>query len=577
MINFSADKAWYKKKSFVLLLFCCVTLVMLITRYFSFYTFKGSDDLHYAFLSSRVLNGSYDMFFAQDIYAGRTLVVFYQALWFKVFGINDFSMLMPSISSLIVLAYLVCFKSGLQKDAGTVTLAAALVYFNPVVTRTTTGNLPDVYIALIAMLVFLLIKKSTGEISKKRGLQSGMIAGLLLVAGLFVKESIVLIYAGAAVVLFYQRKKLSRNFFIPLIATVSAGVAGYLLFYYLNTGDALYHFVQINNAAYFNPCSYGCFSNSYFIKRLTITVPYEAIISGAWPLLLAVPVLIFNPNKNTAAGFWKISFIVLLLLAMYFPFSLSPYVPLCHDMRQFFFIFPFAIVWYLSASSSASLTEKSIKAINFSTLAVFAAATFICFFFTPYNKWGILCSGLLTIAFVAILFGNKKILPFVLYLLVPIVLWLSTAYTIFKKPHTGYADLNSLSNSIQKDSSFHSNIFYFLNNDTKTHFALINQFDTTKQFVNLDTTQKGFRPFIAYQPKAALTTGEQMQPGWLVVSDDYLESLDTATARSVKLLLAQQTPAYSIEHSSAYKANSGEILQQIILLVNIKDTGNSCY
>ena len=170
MVNFSADKEWYKNKLFVPLVFCCVTLVMLITRYFSFYTFKGSDDLHYAFLSSSVLNGSYDMFFAQDIYAGRAVVVLYQALWFKIFGINDFSMSMPSISILIVLAYFVCFKCGLQKNVGTILLAASLIYFNPVVTRTTLGNLPDVYIALIALLVFLLIKKSVDDQLKKQNM-----------------------------------------------------------------------------------------------------------------------------------------------------------------------------------------------------------------------------------------------------------------------------------------------------------------------------------------------------------------------------------------------------------------------
>ena len=124
MTGLSTDKELYKRRSFVLLAFCCVTLITLITRYASFYTFKGSDDLHYAFLSSEVLNGNYDMFFAQDIYAGRTAVVYYQALWFKLFGINDFSMCMPSLSILIILAYVVCFKCGLQKNIRTVFLAS---------------------------------------------------------------------------------------------------------------------------------------------------------------------------------------------------------------------------------------------------------------------------------------------------------------------------------------------------------------------------------------------------------------------------------------------------------------------
>jgi 4-amino-4-deoxy-L-arabinose transferase-like glycosyltransferase len=578
MVNFSADKELHTNKVFVLLLFCCVTLVMLISRYLSFYGFKGSDDLHYAFLSSRVLNGTYDMFFAQDIYAGRPVVIFYQALWFKLFGINDFSMSIPSISVLIVLAYVVCFKSGLPKDVRTVIIAGALVYFNPVVTRATLGNLPDAYIALIALLVFLLIKKSTDHAATKQNLQRGIVAGLLLIAGLFVKESIVLIYAGAAVVLFYYRKKISRNFFLALITTVIVGSAGYLVFYYLNTGNAFYHFVQIKNAAYFNPCSYGCFSNTYFLKRLTITVPYEAIVSNVWPLLLVVPVLVtYRHHKNPDAGFWKITLVTLFLLALYFPFSIVPYVPLCHDMRQFFFLFPFAAVLYVSCISDALVSGKSVRIISIASIIVFTAATFICYIFTPFNKWGILCCGLLGLAFMAVASGIKKIKPVILYLLIPAILWLSTAYTIFKKPHQGYAALKEMSGKIKKDSNFVSNTFYFINNDTKTHFALINQFDTAKQFINLDTIQKGFKPFIAYQQKHILDGTASMQKGWLIVSDDYVENLNPAAIKSIQVLLAQQPISYKTDKTTAYLVNDKEMLNKIMSIVNDGNTNSSCY
>ncbi len=578
MINISADKYWHRKKSFVLFTFCFVTLVMLVTRYLGFYTFKGSDDLHYAFLSSRVLNGSYDMFFAQDIYAGRPVVVLYQALWFKIFGINDFSMSMPSISILIVLAYFVCFKCGLQKNVGIILLAASLIYFNPVVTRTTLGNLPDVYIALIALLVFLLIKKNMDKPLKNQPMQGGIIAGLLLIAGLFVKESIVLVYAGAVFLLFFNRKKISRNFFITLMITIFFGSAGYLLFYYINTGDAFFHLVQIKNAAYFNPCSYGCLSNAYLFKRLTVTVPYEAIVSNAWPLLLAVPVLLTYPlNKNAAGAFWKISFVALLLLALYFPFSIAPYVPLCHDMRQFFFVFPFAVLFYLSCISNAVVSDRYMKTINIAASIVFTAAALVCFVFTPFNKWGILCSGLIALAFIINTFGNKKVQLVILYLLIPATLWLSTAYTIFKKPHQGYAVLKIISNSLKKDSNFISNTFYFLNNDTKTHFALINRFDTAKQFINLDTTQQGFKPFISYQKQHILNGVDSNQKAWLIVSEHYFENLDTTAARSIRLLLAQQPYAYQSYQKTAYEINGRETLHRFLKLVNVKNAGSGCY
>ena len=578
MFNFSADKKWDREKASLLLIFCCVTFIMLATRYAGFYTFRGSDDLHYAFLSSKVLNGNYDMFFAQDIYAGRSVIVLYQALWFKLFGINNFTMCMPSLSVLITLAYVVCFKCGLQKNIRTIILAGSLIYFNPVVTRTTLGNLPDVYIALIALLVFLFIKKSTATLSSKQGVSSGIAAGLLLIAGLFVKETIVLIYAGTAVTLFYYRKNLSRHFIITLAAIVCAGIAAYLFFYYANTGNAFFRFVQIKNAAFFNSCSYGCLPGADFLKRLTITIPLQAVVSSAWPLLLVVPAFaIYRRQKNIDTGFWKVAFLSLLILALYFPFSIAPYIPLCHDMRQFFFLFPFAAVFFVMGFGNAELTEKQTKTINISGSIVFVSATLLCLFLTPYNKWSILCGGLLAFVFIVSIFSKRKIQDVGLYLALPFVMWLSTAYTVFKKPHQAYPDLKNMQHKVNQHAKFYPETYYFLSNDTKTHVALINRFDTAERFIDLDTIQKQFKPFIAYQPKNLLNGTDSIQKGWLIVSEPYLENMTAAQIQSIRILLAQQPYVYKINQTSAYWIGSGEILKKIMNIVNQHDFDSGCY
>jgi len=570
MIERSADK----KKFFVPLAFCCVTLIMLVTRYACFYSFKGSDDLHYAFLSNHVLNGSYDMFVAQDIYAGRTAVVFYQALWFKLFGINDLTTCMPSLSVLMVLAYLVCFKCGLQRDIRTIILASSLIYFNPVVTRATLGNLPDVYIALIAVLVFMLIKKSTGPLSTKRNAVGGFIAALLLLAGLFVKENIILIYAGAAVSLFCYRKKISRHFVMALATTVLIGAAGYLLFYYINTGDAFYRLVQIKNAAYFNECSYQCLPQTELLKRLTITIPLVAALTGAYPLLLLITALSGRKQNTTPdARFWKITFISLLLLALYFPFSIFPYVPLCHDMRQFFFLFPFAAILFVTCLQESMVDEKQVRRINISGSIVFALVTFACCFFAPYNKWAILCNGILAIVFVLNIFSGRKLQLFFFYILIPFVLWLSAAYSIYKKPHEGYAALKALDQKLKQQTNFSANTYYFVNNDTKTHFALINQFDTAKRFLNFDTLQRGFKPFISYQHPGVFNN---IQNGWLILSDAYPEHINTATTDSIKKILAGKYFSVTINKTTAYYLTSAETAEKIMHLINSNAVISNC-
>jgi hypothetical protein len=574
MVDLSADK----KKFFVPLAFCCITILMLATRYAGFYSFKGSDDLHYAFLSNHVLNGSYDMFFAQDIYAGRTLVVMYQALWFKLFGINDLTMCMPSLSVLIILAYLVCFKSGLQKNAGTIILASSLIYFNPVVSRATLGNLPDVYIALIALLVFLLIKKSFGSLLAKQHILYGFIAALLLLAGLFVKENIVLIYAGVAVALFYYGKRTSRHFVIALATTVFIGAAGYLLFYYINTGDWFYRFVQIKNAAYFNECSYQCLPQTELVKRLTITVPLVAALAGAYPLLLLITAL-FGKRQNRAGDtrFWKITFISLLLLALYFPFSISPYVPLCHDIRQFFFLFPFAAILFTASLRENMLEENYVRKINISGSIVFALVTLACYFFAPYNKWAILCNSLLCIIFILNIFSNRKLQQLFFYFMIPFILWLSTAYSIYKKPHDGYAALKTTDQKLKQQTNFNSNTYYFLNNDTKTHVALINQFNTAKRFLNFDTVQKGFKPFAAYQQQQIFNQTKGIQHGWLIVSDAYPENTGSATISAVKQLLAGKFFSITINETTAWYLTSAETAEKIMQLVNRNTVAGDCY
>ncbi len=571
-------KVFYKRISFNHFAFCGVALLMLFTRFAILYTYNGADDLHYAFLSSKMLNGSYDMFFANDIFSARLLPIAYQALWFKVFGINDFSMMMPSLSLLIVLAWFVCFKCGFQKNIYSVVLGSALIYFNPVVTTATSANLPDVYIALIAVLVFYLIKKTISQnLTRRQQMFTGIFTALLLLAGVLVKESIVLIYAGAAIVLFIYRSKISLPFLIALLTFFFAGSCGYLFFCYLHTGNAFYHFVQIRNSLYFNPCSYNCLPTSALIKRLTITVPFNAIVNGAYPLLLLLPVAFaYKQFKNADTQFWKIAIVLLLLLALYFPFSIFPYTPLCHDMRQFLFIFPFAAIVYLHHLQALNLSAKNFRSTSIVAAIVFIAVTGISLFCTPFNKWAICCNSLLAFVFVCNIFLTKKVQHLVLYLGLPVILWLSIAYPLYKKPHTGYATLKKIQNILKQDTVT-ANIYYFLNNDTRSHFALINNFDTAKQFLNIDTIQRGFKPFMAYQQKNIAGNAYTLKKGWLIVSNDYLEGMDAAKIKTIYTLLAPMQAHIQLNKTAVYYLPSADVVKKLMEIINNRTVESGCY
>jgi hypothetical protein len=578
MVNFSANNRFYRKDSFEKSVFWIVTLVMLCTRYLAFCSYSGADDLHYAFLSNNFLNGNYDFFVADDIYSARALVIIYQAIWFKIFGINDFSMCMPALSLLIITAYFICFKFGLQKNINSVVLGASLIYFNPVVIKATLGNLPDVYIALISALVFFLIKSSLNGNLKKSNIFWGVVTAALLVAGLFVKESIILIWAGAGVLLIYYRKSVPGAFVISMAVTLFIGFVAYLLFYYIHTGHIFYHLLQIKNSNYFNLCSYDCLPAKYLLRRLTITVPFAAMASGAYPLLLSTAVLLTGKRQvNPDLKFWKITFYTLILLALYFPFSVYPYIPLCHDMRQFFFIFPFATLLFLFSLQHLKTSANHVKIFYLTGSILFVLVTLMCVFFTPYNKWSIFCNCLLALVFIGNAFLNKKNKTAFLYLAIPFILWLGTAYSVIKKPNSGYAELKILQDKLRQDTNFVTSTFYFLNNDTKSHFALINQFDSSRQFFNLDTVQAGFKPFVRYQRQYAFVQTPVFKKGWLIVSGHFFENISAVKMRAIDHLLTEADHQIKVNKTTAYYVTSDATLKPIMDILNFKTADNRCY
>jgi hypothetical protein len=97
-------------KNSVLFTFLSITLFYLFTRWLLFQGFNGTDDLHYAFLASRIINGTFNPFIHNDIFSGRILLVAIQALIYKVAGINIISTQAGTILATILTCYLVLFS-----------------------------------------------------------------------------------------------------------------------------------------------------------------------------------------------------------------------------------------------------------------------------------------------------------------------------------------------------------------------------------------------------------------------------------------------------------------------------------
>lgn len=174
------------------------------------------------------------------------------------------------------------------------------------------------------------------------------------------------------------------------------------------------------------------------------------------------------------------------------------------------------------------------------------------------------------------IFSNKKVQQLFFYLMIPFVLWLSMAYSIFKKPHDGYDELKTLHSKLKQQTNFVTNTYYFLNNDTKTHFELIHQFDTAKQFLNFDTLQNGFKPFAAYQLQPVLRQTNSIQNGWLIINDAFPENISSATINSIKELLAAKYFCITINNTRAYYLTSAEIAEKIMHIINSNNAVINC-
>jgi dolichyl-phosphate-mannose-protein mannosyltransferase len=569
------DHSSKKQQYYCCAVFACLTFLLLFTKHAVFSSYNGADDLHYAMLSSRMLNHQFNPFLPYDAFAGRVIPIFWQACWFEVFGINDFSMQMPSLSILIVLAFVICFKSGIPRKPSLIALATSLVYFNPVVFQSTLGNLPDIYIAFVACVVFLIIRKHL--IATENNIRDGILVGILLTAGLLMKETILFVYVSAFIVLIIFCKKTNQSFlYAALIATLT-GCAAWALLFYVKTGDPFFRFQQLKNNAYLNDCSYQCYSVTGMLKRLTVMLPEVFIESGFFPVLLVMAFLLCKKRLNTlfssTAHFYIVSFAVIALTAIYFPLSIHPYIPLCHDSRHFLFLLPIAILLFVSVLNEIELNKKDGQLLFGICTAVLFLSAILNIVVAPFNKWMIMDESLLGICFAVMMIGKEKIIMVFTGIIIPAVLWLSVAYPLYKKEYHGYASMKAMrgmQRSMTEDDNMPNQFFYFTDHDTKMHYELADKFDPATNYISLDTIEPGLVPYRQYQSEGMFKDSSLFKKGWLIINPNYTP-MDTTQLNSINALLEQQS-AMRTGYVRAYFVSSSIQFKQLLTIINDTST-----
>jgi len=481
------------------------------TRCAIFKGFNGTDDLHYAMLAANMLKGSYNPFAAGDIFSGRVLLVAWQALFYRLGGVTVFTTQAPAWLAVVLSCWLTVFKMAKAGGAKPIITVAALFYFNPVLTYATDGILPDVYVMLAGIITLLLWNNSLLVNNTQRQIRTGMYIALVVAASLFFKETaLVLPVLIMGLALLQRGRPAAITCAAMLAALFVLGVCGGWLYYYF-TGDVFYRLRQVSNSSYYNPCSYTLLPASFIVTRLTYGVWKLFLQSGFYPVLLATGLIFHGMVRGNGKMLWQNnavkSFVILLAIGLYLPFSLSGYQPLCSDSaRHFLFLLPVA----MCACAPYLLHAFAFgKTTNWLLLCV--ALLLLCVAATP-DKWQWLVWALLAAYFAVQKLVPPKFAARYKYVVFATILLLCMPYRLF------YNNSNWFANMRQLNKQLGGNYYYFADHDNLMHWRLLHGFSNSIRCYN--TGPAPYKVFALYYEQLDSAT---FKPGWLLINKKYTE------------------------------------------------------
>ncbi|MBE7173816.1 MAG: hypothetical protein INR73_24800 [Williamsia sp.] len=485
--------------------FVLVTLAFIVSRFVLFQGFHGTDDLHYAMLSARMLKGSYDPFQPADIFSGRIVLIAWQALLYRTGGVNLFTTCIGTVIATVAACFITVSRLLPVRNRSTVLVASSLFYFSPSLAMDITGIEPDPYVMLTGTCIVLLLKKGIREDPSRKIFF--ILIGVLIAATLLIKETVLVFLPYAIfVTLFYQKRWVN-------LLWILGSFAGIILLmgwgYYHFTGNAFFKFSQIENSAYPNPCNFSYLPANDLVIRLTYGVWRTFILLGFYPFVLGgislLLAILTKKNLQWQKDYELTGFSILLLLSLYFPFSWSGYQPLCAAPRHFYFILPLAVV--IISTTLYRQREAKKSSLVFALLVLFALL--VCIQGTG-NKWQwmiylLIFLYLLTQPFLARMAGRYH------YLVLSAILFLSILEPLFFRRAQWFKNLQELNGLL------HAQYYYFPDHDNMMHWKLLHKYDD--RLLNAYNFEK--HPYKVYQVYYEKPDSTRFHPGWLIVNRVY--------------------------------------------------------
>jgi hypothetical protein len=459
-------------------------------------------------LAANMLQGRYNPFAVNDIFSGRILLISFQALIYFLGGINVYTTQFGTMIVTVLCCYLTVFKLIEIKSNGGVIVASSLFYFNPVLSEANLGAMPDVYVMLAGIVILLLWKKILKEQNRQRIILNSILIGLIVFAAMFFKENaLIFIPFLFCVALLNNKNEGLRAGLISILTFCFLIFLSGCLYYYF-TGDFFFRVQQIKTADYPNPCNYNVVAGNELTARLTYGVWRDFIVESFYPVILASVMIVwrilFDKNYSIRKDPWTICFIILVILGLYFPFSLSGYQPLCFKARHFLFLLP------LGVTTSTSFLENAWNNKRILLFFILASAILlaVCIISTG-EKWYWMMYGFLFIYFIVQKTSGKNFLLYKLrYIMFAAILWIYMPYHLFFINSDWFKNIQSLTKKL--DGYF----FYFPEHDNMMHWKLLHGFDSSFHSYNLE--KEPFKVFVPYYEKP-----DSFHPGWFIVNKKY--------------------------------------------------------
>jgi 4-amino-4-deoxy-L-arabinose transferase-like glycosyltransferase len=327
------------KRVLVLLSFVFCLLISHLLGYVGHF---GYDDMQYAAIAHAIREGNFP---AEDHFAYRFAVVLPTALFYLLFGVNDWASSLPAMLASMVILFFI--YQMLKREAfTTLIIALGFTLFSHWYLFYSDKLMPDIHLCMgIIGAVYFYYRQRFQFPSASKGNALGFT--VLLFYAFLAKGTVILslpLFAYFLLLDLWQKR--NRQFWLFVLIGMVFLSFFYFVLIYLLTGDMSSRFEALFANSYLNRCSYAEQSSRILLKRLSVDfLRMLRIDTLLYTFSIIALVALFEIRKGlfrltTPLHFFLMSSLLMLAASNFMSISPTSYNPMCLDIRHYLYLIP---------------------------------------------------------------------------------------------------------------------------------------------------------------------------------------------------------------------------------------------